>query len=296
MTALRQRMLEELQRHNYSKETIRLYLFAVKDFARHFKKRPDVLTQEHMREFQLYLLNERKLTPQTVAARITALRFFFVKVLRRPYQELDLVYPKLPERLPIVLSEDEVAKLIESASNAYHRVVLTTLYATGMRRSELARLKVDDIDSKRMVIHVRQGKGGKDRDITLSPRLLEILRDYWKWRKPKVYLFPSQQRKRRELPISDRAIYHAVRAAARRAGIKKKITPHLLRHSWATHLLERGTDLKTIQMLLGHVDLEATTIYLHLSQRHMQAMTNPVDSLPIPGLGEKPRLRRPKGE
>jgi integrase/recombinase XerD len=296
MTELRQRMLEELQRHNYSKETIRLYLFAVKDFARHFKKRPDILTQEHMREFQLYLLNERKLTPQTVAARITALRFFFVKVLHRPYQELDLVYPKLPERLPTVLSEDEVAKLIESASNAYHRVILTTLYATGMRRSELARLKIADIDSKRMVIHVRQGKGGTDRDITLSPRLLEILRDYWKWRKPKVYLFPSQQRKRRELPISDRAIYHAVRAAARRAGIKKKITPHLLRHSWATHLLERGTDLKTIQMLLGHVDLEATTIYLHLSQRHMQAMTNPVDALHIPGLGEKPRLRRPKGE
>ena len=296
MTALRQRMLEELRRHNYSKETIRLYLFAVKDFARHFKRRPDVLTQEHMREFQLYLLNERKLTAQTVAGRITALRFFFVKVLRRPYQELDLVYPKLPDRLPTVLSEDEVAKLIESASNAYHRVILTTLYATGMRRTELSRLKVEDIDSQRMVIHVRQGKGGKDRDVTLSPRLLEILRDYWKWRKPQVYLFPSLQRKRRELPITDRAIYHAVRAAARRAGIKKKITPHVLRHSWATHLLERGTDLKTIQMLLGHVDLEATTIYLHLSQRHLQAMSNPVDALSIPGLGEKPRLRRPKGE
>ena len=296
MTALRQRMLEELQRHNYSKETIRLYLFAVKDFARHFRKSPDQLTPEHMREFQLYLLNKRKLTPQTVAGRITALRFFFVKVLHRPYQELDLVYPKLPERLPTVLSEEEVVRLIESASNAYHRVILTTLYATGMRRTELSRLKVEDIDSQRMVIHVRQGKGGKDRDVTLSPRLLEILRDYWKWRKPQVYLFPSLQRKRRELPITDRAIYHAVRAAARRAGIKKKITPHTLRHSWATHLLERGTDLKTIQMLLGHVDLEATTIYLHLSQRHLQSMTNPVDALPIAGLGEKPRLRRPKGE
>jgi integrase/recombinase XerD len=296
MTELRQRMLEELQRRNYSKETIRLYLFAVKDFAGHFKKRPDLLRQEHMRAFQLHLLNERKLAVETVAARITALRFFFVKVLHRPYQQLDLIYPKLPVRLPTVLSEDEVAKLIESASNAYHRVIVTTLYATGMRRAELSRLKVEDIDSQRMVIHVRQGKGGKDRDVTLSPRLLEILRDYWKWRKPQIYLFPSQQRKRRELPITDRAIYHAVRAAARRAGIKKKITPHVLRHSWATHLLERGTDLKTIQMLLGHVDLEATTIYLHLSQRHLQSMTNPVDALPITGLGEKPRLRRPKGE
>jgi len=161
MTELRRRMLEELQRRNYSKETIRLYLFAVKDFARYFKKRPDLLKQEHMREFQLHLLNERKLAVETVAARITALRFFFVKVLHRPYQQLDLIYPKLPMRLPTVLSEDEIAKLIESASSAYHRVIITTLYATGMRRAELARLKIEDIDSQRMVIHVRQGKGEK---------------------------------------------------------------------------------------------------------------------------------------
>ena len=296
MTELRQRMLEELQRRNYSKETIRLYLFAVKDFARHFKKRPDLLRQEHMREFQLHLLNERKLAVETVAARITALRFFFVKVLHRPYRQLDLIYPKLPMRLPTVLSEDEVAKLIKSASSAYHRVIITTLYATGMRRAELARLKVEDIDSQRMVIHVRQGKGGKDRDVTLSPRLLEILRGYWKWRKPQVYLFPSLLRPRPDKPITSKTIWYAVREAARRAGIKKRITPHTLRHSWATHLLERGTDLKTIQMLLGHVDLEATTIYLHLSQRHLQSMTNPVDMLSIPGLGEKPLLRKPKGK
>jgi len=289
-------MLEELQRRNYSKETIRLYLFAVKDFARHFKKRPDQLRQEHMREFQLHLLNERKLAVETVAARITALRFFFVKVLHRPYQQLDLIYPKLPMRLPTVLSEDEVAKLIESASSAYHRVIITTLYATGLRRAELARLKVEDIDSQRMVIHVRQGKGGKDRDVTLSPRLLEILRGYWKWRKPQVYLFPSLLRPRPDKPITSKTIWYAVREAARRAGIKKRITPHTLRHSWATHLLERGTDLKTIQMLLGHVDLEATTIYLHLSQRHLQSMTNPVDTLSILGLGNKPLLRRPKGK
>ena len=230
MTALRQRMLEELQRRNYSKETIRLYLFAVKDFARHFKKRPDLLRQEHMREFQLHLLNERKLSVETVAGRITALRFFFVKVLRRPFQELDLVYPKLPVRLPTVLSEGEVARLIESASSAYHRVIITTLYATGMRRAELARLKVEDIDSPRMVIHVRQGKGGKDRDVTLSPRLLEVLRDYWKWRKPQVYLFPSLFRPRPDKPITSKTIWYAVHEAARRAGIKKRITPHTLRH------------------------------------------------------------------
>jgi integrase/recombinase XerD len=294
MTALRKRMLEELQRRNYSKETIRLYLFTVKDFSRHFKKRPDELNEAQMREYQLYLLNDRKLSPQSVAGRITALRFFFLKVLRRPYRELDLVYPKLPERLPTVLSEEEVTKLIESACSSYHRVILTTLYATGMRRSELARLKIQDVDSHRMVIHIRQGKGGRDRDVTLSPRLLEVLRAYWEWRKPKVYLFPSLLRRRVEQPIHSKTIWYAVREAARRAGIQKKITPHTLRHSWATHLLERGTDLKTIQVLLGHVDLETTTLYLHLSQRHLQAVVNPVDTLPIPGLGAKPTLRKKK--
>ena len=296
MTDLRKRMLEELQRRNYSSETTRAYLFAVKDFAGYFGKRPDKLGQEHLRQYQLHLLNDRKLAVETIIGRISALRFFFVKVLRRPYREIDLVYPKRPERLPVVLSEEEVARLIESAITSYHRVILMTLYGTGLRREELCRLKVSDIDSQRMVVHVRQGKGNKDRDVTLSQRLLEVLRAYWKWRKPKTYLFPSLYRKRPEQPIDSKTVWHAVREAARRAGIKKKVSPHLLRHSWATHLLERGADLKAIQVLLGHVDLEATTIYLHLSQRHLQALNNPIDALPISGLGAKPTLRPRKGE
>jgi integrase/recombinase XerD len=296
MTSLRKRMLEELQRRNYSPNTIRPYLYAVSDFARYFGKSPDQLGDEHVRQYQLYLLNEKKLGVETIVGRIAALRFFFVKVLRRPYRQVDLVYPKRPERLPIILSEEEVSRLIESASNSYHRVILMMLYGTGLRREELCRLKLIDIDSQRMVIHVRQGKGNRDREVTLSPRLLEVLRAYWKWRKPKIYLFPSQQRKRTEQPISSKTVYHAVRKAAQRAGIKKKVAPHLLRHSWATHLLERGTDLKTIQVLLGHVDLEATTIYIHLSQPHLQAIHNPIDSLPVSGLGAKPTLRKKKGE
>jgi site-specific recombinase XerD len=195
----------------------------------------------------------------------------------------------------VILSEEEVARLIECASTSYHRVILMTLYGTGLRREELCRLKVTDVDSQRMVIHVRQGKGNKDRDVTLSPKLLEVLRAYWKWRKPKTYLFPSYQRKRSEQPITSKTVYYAVREAARRAGIHKKVSPHLLRHSWATHLLERGTDLKTIQMLLGHFNLEATTIYLHLSQRHLQSVNNPIEALPISGLGDKPNLRPRKG-
>jgi len=289
-------MLEELQRRNYSSETTRAYLFAVKDFAGYFGKRPDQLGQEHLRQYQLHLLNDRKLAVETVVARISALRFFFVKVLRRPYREIDLVYPKRPERLPVILSEEEVARLIESAITSYHRVILMTLYGTGLRREELCRLKVTDVDSQRMVVHVRQGKGNKDRDVTLSARLLEVLRAYWKWRKPKTYLFPSLYRKQPEQPIDSKTVWYAVREAARRAGIKKKVSPHLLRHSWATHLLERGTDLKTIQVLLGHVDLEATTIYLHLSRHHMQTVNNPIEALPISGLGTKPTLRPRKGE
>jgi integrase/recombinase XerD len=296
MTDLRKRMLEELQRRNYSSETIRAYLFAVKDFATYFRKRPDQLGQEHLRQYQLHLLNDRRLAAETIVGRIAALRFFFVKVLRRPNRQIDLVYPKRSERLPVILSEEEVARLIESASTSYHRVILMTLYGTGLRREELCRLKVTDVDSQRMVIHVRQGKGNKDRDITLSPRLLEVLRAYWKWRKPKTYLFPSPYRSRTERPIDSKTVWYAVREAARRAGIKKKVSPHLLRHSWATHLLERGTDLKTIQVLLGHFDLEATTIYLHLSQRHLQAVNNPIEALPISGLGAKPSLRPRKGE
>lgn len=296
MTRLRKRMVEELQRRNYSPNTIRPYLYAVEDFARYFGKSPDKLGQEHLRQYQLHLVNDCKLTVETIGGRISAIRFFFVKVLRRPYREIDLVYPKRPERLPVILSEEEVARLIDSACSSYHRVILMTLYGTGLRREELSRLKLTDVDSQRMVIHVRQGKGNKDRDVTLSPRLLEVLRTYWRWRKPKVYLFPSLYRNRPEQPITSKTIWYAVREAARRAGIKKKVSPHILRHSWATHLLERGTDLKAIQVLLGHVDLESTTIYLHLSQRHLQNVNNPIDALPISGLGSKLSLRKKKGE
>jgi len=294
MTQLRKRMLEELQRRNYSPNTIRVYLLTVEDFARHFGKRPDQLSQEHLREYQLYLLKERKLTPATVVGRIAALRFFFVKTLLRPYRQIDLVYPKCPMRLPTVLSENEVARLIDSASNSYHFVILMTLYATGLRRAELCRLKVTDVDSERMVLHVRQGKGNRDREIPLSPKLLETLRAYWRWRKPQTYLFPSLIHGRRDQPIDSKTVWYAVRKAAHRAGIKKKVSPHTLRHSWATHLLEGGTDLRTIQVLLGHVDLESTTLYLHLSHRHLQGVKNPIEALSVSSLDKNPQLRSKK--
>jgi integrase/recombinase XerD len=169
MTQLRKRMLEELQRRNYSPNTSRACLCAVEEFASYFGKSPDKLGQEHLRQYQRHLLHGRKLTVGTIVGRIAALRFFFVKVLRRPYRQIDLIYPKRPERLPTVLSQEEVAQLIDSATNLLDYAMLMTLYATGMRRAELSRLKVEDIDSQRMIIHIRQGKGNRDRDVPLTP-------------------------------------------------------------------------------------------------------------------------------
>ena len=282
MTHLRKMMLEELQRRNYSDITTRKYLQVVTAFARHFGKSPDELGPNELRSYQAYLLKERKVTPGTAVNCVAALRFFFIKTLKRPQFREFLPYPKDRRRLPTVLSREEVSRLINAAGTLFRRTLLMTLYGTGMRRSELARLKVSDIDSQRMIIRVMAGKGGKDRDLPLSPALLESLREYWRWRKPRTYLFPSRDPRRGpEQPISDKSVWIACSEAARHAGISKRVTPHTLRHSWATHLLEGGTDLRTIQVVLGHGDLETTAQYLHLSQRHLQAVTNPLDSLAL---------------
>jgi integrase/recombinase XerD len=275
VTHLRKMMLEELQRRNYSAVTTRNYLRVVSDFAKHFGKSPDKLGPNELRTYQAYLLRDRKLTPGTVVNRVAALRFFFVKTLKRQQFRDFLPYPQDRRRLPTVLSREEVSRLINAAGTLFRRTLLMTLYGTGMRRAELARLKVNDIDSPRMIIRVVAGKGGKDRDLPLSPALLEILREYWRWRKPKLYLFPTRTcRRRLDQPISDKTVWIACSEAARQAGLSKRVTPHTLRHSWATHLLGAGTDLRTIQVLLGHGDLETTAQYLHLSQRHLQAVTN----------------------
>jgi site-specific recombinase XerD len=272
------------QRRNYSQITTRNYLRVVADFAKYFGKSPDKLGPNELRTYQAYLLRERKVTPGTAVNCVAALRFFFIKTLKRHQFRDFLPYPQDRRRLPTVLSREEVLRLINAAGNLFRRTLLMTLYGTGMRRSELASLKVGDIDSQRMIIRVVAGKGGKDRDLPLSPALLETLREYWRWRKPKLYLFPTRTRGRTfEQPISDKTVWIACSEAARRAGIRKRVTPHTLRHSWATHLLEAGTDLRTIQVLLGHGDLETTAQYLHLSQRHLQTVVNPLDSLALSG-------------
>jgi len=288
VTSLRQRLLEELQRRNYSSATTRGYILAIQQFAEYFSKSPEQLGATEIRRFQLYLLNQKKLAPGTVEGRMSALRFLYKKTLkRRDIVYDDLIFPKTPQKLPVVLSPEEVTRLIEAAPNLLHRTILMVLYGTGIRRTEASLLKVSDIDSERMVIHVHQGKGSRDRDVPMTVKLLEALREYWRWKRPKVYLFPSTSGHRgAEQPISDKTVWYAVKEAGKRAGLQKRIGPHTLRHSFATNLMEAGTDLRTIQLLMGHAHLEDTTVYLHLSQRHLHAAINPLDQITIRGRRE----------
>lgn len=286
MTHLRKMMLEELQRRNYSQTTIRAYLRAVQRFSEHFRKSPDKLGRGEVRSYQAYLLKERKLAVGSAVAHVAALRFFFIRTLKRYGFREDLPYPKRQRRLPTILSLDEVAQLINAAGNLMQRALLMTVYGTGMRRTEVSLLKISDIDSKRMMIRVECGKGGVSRDLPLSPALLETLREYWRWKKPRSYLFPGRAQDR---PISDKTVWYACTEAAHHAGITKHVTPHTLRHSWATHLLEAGTDLRTIQVLLGHGDLATTAKYLHLSLRHLQAAANPLETLRLSSAQEASR-------
>ena len=282
MTHLRKMMLEELQRRNFSKNTIRSYIRSVAEFATYFKTPPDRLGPDHIREYQAHLFTDRKLGASSVSNQLSALRFFFLHTLKRPAVVADRAIPKLPIRLPEILSRGEVERLIEGAANPWHRIWMLTLYATGLRREELVRLKVGDIDSNRMVIHVRQGKGKKDRDVMLSPRLLDELLSYCRWAKPtpQTYLFPGRGcHLNQDVPLDTHSIYDAVREAAERAQLGKHVHPHTLRHCFATHLLESGADLRTIQLLLGHGDLKTTSRYLHLSERHLKATASPLDSI-----------------
>lgn len=284
MTRLRKMMLEDLQRRDYSQDTIRCYIHTVEDFSRRFNRPPDRLGPRHIREYQAELFQKRKLSPGTVTTRLAALRFFYTKTLKKAWNIAETPYPKKRHRIPAVLSREEVAELIDAARTSYQRILLMVLYATGVRRTELARLKVSDINSRRMVIHIQGGKGRRDRDVMLSPKLLEALRQYWRGlkRKPTTWLFPNKRRlKTADAPIDSKVVWYACQQAAKRAGLKKTIHPHTLRHCFATHLLEAGADLRTIQILLGHHDLKETTIYLHVSQRHLQATRSPLDALQL---------------
>jgi integrase/recombinase XerD len=293
VTHLRRMMLEELQRRNYAANTVKAYVRIIQEFTRYFHRPPDELGPQHLRQYQAHLFTDRKLEPGTVQQHVAALRFFYVKTLKRRYLLDEIPRPKRPRKLPVILSPEEVAQLIDAASNLFHRTMLMTLYSTGVRRAELCRLHVTDIDSPRMMVHIRDGKGGHDRDVPLSATLLETLRVYWRWMKPKTYLFPGTVKNwRADVPVTTCVPWDACQQAATRAGITKHLSPHTLRHCFATHLLEAGADLRTIQMLLGHRKLEHTLIYLHLSRRHLTAVPNPLDTLRVSSPDTVNRSRR----
>ncbi len=279
MNPLRQRMLEDMELRNFARGTQATYLRQVTHFAAYFRKSPDLLGPEDVRTYLLSLVN-RGQSPSQINVTRCALQFFFRVTLKRNFPAAEIVCAKNPRKLPVVLSPAEVAKLLAAARKLKHRALLTTLYATGLRASELVGLRVADIDSRRMVIRVRQGKGGKDRYVMLSPKLLTLLREYWAEYRPKEWLFP--QRDVPTHPVSKRYLQLLCSEVARRSRLEKPVTPHTLRHSFATHLLEGGANIRTIQALLGHRSLQTTAKYTFVSVQTVTAVCSPLDRLEQP--------------
>jgi integrase/recombinase XerD len=279
MTKLRQQMIGLLQLRNYSETTIHSYVHIVERFARHFHKSPDTLGCEEVKQFLLHLRNEKKVKWATLQINRAALRFLYVRVLKQKWFEEEIPPPKRRPYLPTVLSVEEITRMLDLTTNLKHWTMMAVFYGTGVRVNELRLLKVGDIDSERMVLHIRDGKGHVPRDIGLSQPLLERLRIYWRWRKPKDWLFASKQRP--DQPMDEKTVRVVCRSAARRAGIRKKVSPHVFRHSYATHMLEAGADLRTIQVLLGHRDIQTTARYLRVSVQRIHAAPCPFDALHV---------------
>ncbi len=287
MTPLRRRMLEDMQIRNFSENTQKSYLMQVSLFARHFKKSPEVLGAEDIRTYQLYLTNEKKLAPGSVLIATAALRFLFTVTLKKDWNlELVLPMPKKPQTLPVVLSPEEVRHFLSCVPRRKARTVLTVCYAAGLRVSEAITLKPTDIDSQRMTIRVTQGKGAKDRYVMLSDQLLQILRDWYRAARPKTWLFPGKIPGRH---ITRAGVEDGCELGVKRSDLSKPVTPHSFRHAFATHLLEYGTDLRTIQLLLGHRSLSTTSRYLRMATSKVCATRSPLDLLPQPLPPEPPK-------
>jgi site-specific recombinase XerD len=272
-------MIDDMIVRNLATNTQESYLQQVSSFARYFNKSPDQLGPEEIRSYQLYLADEKHAAVGTRIIAVSALRFLYKVTLHREWAVELIPTAKKPQKLPVILSPGEVLSLLQAASWFSHHVLMATMYGTGVRVSEAVHLRVSDIDSQRMTIRIEQGKGAKDRYVMLSPKLLELLRDYWRRVRPPSWLFPGKVLDR---PLTRDGASYAIHTAAKRAGLTKPIGPHSLRHAFATHLLESGTDLRTIQILLGHRSLSTTARYLRVATSTVCTTTSPLDLLGRP--------------
>ena len=277
MTPLRQTMIEELKLRNYSPTTQVHYVSYVAEFARFFGKSPDLLGPDDVRAYQLYLIKEREYCANSLTVVTSALKFFYKYVAPQDWKVEQVATPKLPKKLPVVLSRKEVAEFFAAINSPKYRLILMLTYATGMRVSEVVHLRMSDIDSDRMTIRVVQGKGKKDRYVMLSPRLLVALRAFWTIGRPWHWLFPGS---RPDKPVSVTSVQEVCRQARNAIKMHKKVTPHMLRHSFATHLLDSGTDLRVIQVLLGHQSIRTTARYTYVTIEQLRKTTSPLDTLP----------------
>jgi site-specific recombinase XerD len=275
MTEMRRRMEEELKLSGFSPRTQKTYLCWVRRFAEHYHRPPEQMGAEQVRAFLVDLLEVQKLSRQTIVQAYCALKFFYVQVLHRSF-EIDLRFPKRMRKLPRVLNEREVRRLFDAAKNLKEQAIVMTLYSSGLRLNELIHLKVTDIDSTKMLIRVRQGKGAKDRNVLLSRTLVDVLRRYFLRYRPEVWLFYGRTPQK---PIHDQTVERMVRRLSDRAGLREGVTPHTLRHSFATHLLEQGTEVAYIQELLGHKSIKTTMLYARISPRALSKVVSPLDRL-----------------
>ena len=277
MTPLRQRMIEDMRIRNFATTTQRSYIHYVAEFAKHFNRSPRELDLEAVRQYQLHLTQERKLSPQSINTFVSAVQFLYLTTLEMPWEKQDFPRARLDEKLPVVLAPEEVQRFLDHIASIKHRAVLLSCYGAGLRISEAVALQPSHIDSQRMLIRVQHGKGGKDRYAMLSPGLLEILRAYYRILHPAgPWLFPSW---RPHLHLSAGAVQTACREAWQHSGLAKRVTPHVLRHSFATHLLENGIDTRVIQVLLGHSRIDTTARYTAVSPATISATASPLDLL-----------------
>jgi len=282
MTPLRERMIEDMQLAGYSARTQEAYVGAVRQVFAHFQCTPAQLTEEQLREYFLYLANDRKVSRPTATIALCGVKFFFERTLKRDWTVLGLIRPRREKKLPVVLSREEVRRILDQVHTPVYRICLTTIYSCGLRLREGSQLQVPDIDSSRMFLHIH-GKGGKDRYVPLPDRTLELLREIWKTHRSKLWLFPATTRGMKPgvgiHPLTDSSLQKAFKRALDRTGISKRAHIHSLRHSYATHLLEMGVNLRLIQENLGHGSARTTQIYTHLTKEARDAVTHPLNEL-----------------